>query len=103
MATVTVKVWSSLSQYFGEERTVSRLIELQIEDGMTLEAFLRRLGERYPKFGALMFDPATGEPSDQVSVVVNGSLPELAEGYQMKLHDDDQVALVQAYAGGSRP
>lgn len=47
-----------------------------------------------------MYKPNTSEPSGQVSVVVNGRLPELLDGYQTKLHDKDRVILVQAYAGG---
>lgn len=43
---------------------------------------------------------ASGEPSDQVSVVVNNRLPELLDGFATRLHDGDRVILVQAYAGG---
>ncbi len=97
--TVTVKVWSWLSAMFGIETTGARVLQVEVPEGTTLLDLLRQLGATYPKFGSVMFD-AQGEPSDQVSVVVNDRLPELGEGLATRLRDGDRVALVQAYAGG---
>ncbi len=105
MAKVTVRVWASLSALFGEPQTRTRSIEVEVAEAETVETLLRRLAARYPRFGPVAFDPGpdgpgTGPPSDQVTVVVNDSLPELLDGYSTRLRDGDRVVLVQAYAGG---
>jgi molybdopterin converting factor small subunit len=100
MARVNVRIWASLSQLFAEEQVMPRFLDVEIEEGVSLEAFLRKLGADYPRFGAVMFEPSTGEPSDQVSVLVNDRLPDLLDGFQTRLRDADRVSLVQAYAGG---
>ncbi len=101
MARVEIKVWASLSHLFAQEQITPRMLAVEIEDGATLEALLRKLARDYPRFGEIMFEAATGEPSDQVAVIVNGRLPDLLDGFQTRLHDNDQVSLVQAYAGGA--
>jgi molybdopterin converting factor small subunit len=101
MARVEVKVWASLSHLFAQDQITPRMLAVEIEDGAPLEALLRKLASDYPGFGEIMFDAATGEPSDQVSVIVNGRLPDLLDGFQTRLHDHDQVSLVQACAGGA--
>ena len=98
---LTVKIWSSLSGLFGPEITRSRTLEVEVPTGATLLDLLRQLGDRYPAFGRVMFDPVSGEPGDEVAVVVNDRLPELLAGYATPLAEGDRVTLVQAYAGGS--
>jgi molybdopterin converting factor small subunit len=99
VVTVTVRVWSWLSATFGLETTGSRTLEIQVPEGATILDLLKQLGEQYPRFGSVMFE-ADGEPSDQVSVVLNDRLPELGEGLETRLRAGDRVTLVQAYAGG---
>lgn len=100
MSKVTVEVWSSLSHLFGTERPRRHSFDVEIEEGTTLATLLRRVADENSRFAEAMYKPNTSEPSGQVSVVVNGRLPELLDGYQTKLHDKDRVILVQAYAGG---
>jgi molybdopterin converting factor small subunit len=97
--TVTVRVWSWLSGTFGLETTGARTLEVQAPEGATILDLLRQLGAEYPRFGSIMFE-ADGEPSDQVSVVLNDRLPEIGEGLATRLRAGDRVTLVQAYAGG---
>ena len=94
-----MRVWPTLTALFGPESTRSRALEVEVADGATLLDLLRSLGTSHPAFGAVMFG-ANGAPSDQVSVVLNERLPELADGLATRLHDGDRVTLVQAYAGG---
>jgi molybdopterin converting factor small subunit len=101
MARVSVRVWASLTHLFATEQVTPRSIEVEIVEGMTLLDFLRELAADYPRFGAVMFEPETGEPSTQVSVLVNDRLPDLLAGFETRLRDADRVSLVQAYAGGS--
>lgn len=99
MTRVRVRVWASLSGLFGPQTTRTSALEVEVADDSTLLDLLRSLGATYPRFGAVMFG-ASGEPSDQVSVVVNNRLPELLDGFATRLRDGDRVILVQAYAGG---
>ena len=99
MATVSVRVWPTLSALFGAETIRSRALEVEVAEGATLLDLLRGLAAAHPAFGAVMFD-AGGAPSEQVSVVVNDRLPELLDGLGTRLRDGDQIILVQAYAGG---
>jgi len=96
---VTVKVWSILSAAFGLETSGARTLEIEVPEGATLLDLLRQLAAEYPGFASVMFDPS-GEPSDQVSVVLNDRLPELGLGLDTPLRAGDRVTLVQAYAGG---
>ena len=97
---VTVDVWSSLSELFGEGPPRRRSLEVRIEEGMTLGALLWRLGQDNPRFAKRMYKPGSDEPSGRVSVVINDRLPELLDGFETGLHDGDRVVLVQAYTGG---
>jgi molybdopterin converting factor small subunit len=99
MPRVSVRIWASLGGLFGQQTTSKRVLEVEVGDGSTLLDLLRSLGDAYPRFGGVMFDPS-GEPSDQISVVLNDRLPELLDGLGTALHDGDRVILVQAYAGG---
>ena len=98
MGKVTAEVWSSLSHLLGAGRP--RRCSFGVEkEGTTLAALLRRVAGGNSRFAEAMYKPNTSELSGQVSVVVNGRLPELLDGYQTKLHDKDRIILVQAYAG----
>lgn len=99
MATVSVRIWPTLSALFGRETIRSRSLVVAVADGATLLDLLRGLAAEHPAFGAVMFD-ADGTPTDQVSVVLNDRLPELLDGLATRLSDGDRVMLVQAYAGG---
>lgn len=100
MPKVTVEVWSSLSHLFGAERARSLSLEVEVEEGTTLEGLLKKVADGNPRFAKVMYKPNTREPSGQVSVVVNDRLPELLDGYETRLRDKDRIILVQAYAGG---
>jgi len=100
MPEVTVEVWSSLSHLFGAERARRLSLEMEVEEGTTLEGLLKTVADENPRFAEVMYKPGTSEPSGQVSVVVNDRLPELLDGYETRLHDGDRIILVQAYAGG---
>lgn len=100
MPRMTVEVWSSLSHLFGAERARRRSLQVEVEEGTTLEGLLRKLAQENPRFAEVMYKPDTSEPSGQVSVVVNDRLPELLDGYETRLRDGDRIILVQAYAGG---
>ena len=99
-AKVTVEIWSSLSDLFGEETPRRRSREVPIEEGMTVGALLWRLGEENPRFAKRMYRPDSGEPSGSVSVVINDRLPELLDGFETRLSNGDRIVLVQAYTGG---
>ncbi len=99
MPTVSVRVWPSLTALFGAQGHRSRALEVEVGEDATLLELLRRLAAAHPAFGAVMFG-ADGEPTDEVSVVLNDRLPELLDGLATRLRDGDRVILVQAYAGG---
>ncbi len=104
MSTITVEIWSSISHLFGEERPPESGRKLYLQESLpedgTLFDLLRQLAADNPRFGRMMFDPKTGNPTDLVQIVVNDRLPELLQGYDTVLKDGDRVTLVQAYAGG---
>jgi len=98
--TITIEVWGSLSHLFGEERPKRRTLQMNADVGTTLEGLLINLAERYPSFADFYFKPNTTEPNGRVSVIVNNRLPELLDGHETKLNDNDRIVLVQAYEGG---
>ncbi len=104
MSAITIEVWSSVSHLFGEERPPAAsgklFLQIDVPEAATLGTVLEALGEQHPRFKRLMFDPNTGEPAENISVVVNDRLPELHGGWDMPIKDSDRITLVQAYAGG---
>jgi molybdopterin converting factor small subunit len=100
MARVVVKIWASISHLFTEEQITPRYLDVEIEDGAALETLLRKLGQDYPRFDKVMFDPSSVESIGEVTVLVNDRLLDEADGFQTRLRDGDRVSLVQTYAGG---
>ncbi len=104
MSTITIEAWSSVSHLFGEERppaaTGKLFLQIQVAEGATLGTVLQELAQQHPRFQRVMFDSRTGQPTENVSVVINDRLPELLDGWDTAVRDQDRITLVQAYAGG---
>jgi hypothetical protein len=63
VATVSVRVWPTLTALFGAESIRSRTLGVEVADGAMLLDLLRCLAATHPAFGAVMFG-ADGAPTD---------------------------------------
>lgn len=100
MSKVRVEVVPWLPSVFGVKQSGRLILEEEVRDGGTVRALVKGLGEKYPEFGKLAFNPETQELTGHVNVVVNDRLLELLDGIDTVVKEGDTVILIPAYAGG---
>jgi len=100
MSKVKVEIVPWLPTLFGAKQSTRLVLEEEMRDGSTVRDLVKQLGERYPEFGKLAFDPETQDLTTHVNVVVNDRLLELLDGINTRVQEGDTVLLIPAYAGG---
>ncbi len=66
----------------------------------TVGDLLTDLALTHADFRQAVFDPDTGEVSDQIIIVLNGGLLTLAKVTEVKLKGGDTVLLLPVFSGG---
>ncbi len=89
-----------LTRLFGQETGGRIRREEAIQADESIGAFLRRLGERYPDFGRIIWDEIQNDLSEHVQVILNDMVLEAVGPADTKLRPDDHVMLVPPYLGG---
>ncbi|MFH0847060.1 MAG: MoaD/ThiS family protein [Chloroflexota bacterium] len=101
MAKIQLKVSPSLIKKTDVNlRSGWLVLDREIGGGTTISDFLSDLATDFHYFSQLFFDPATGEVSDDVNVVLNDFLLLSSEAGKMKLREGDRIVLVPVYTGG---
>lgn len=76
------------------------VLEREIGEGTTIGDLLADLAFSYTDFRKVVFNPDIGKISDQVIVILNGSLLQLPDVTEAKLNNGDSVSLLPVFAGG---
>ncbi len=76
------------------------LIEEEIGVGSTVGDLLASLALSYPEFRKAVFDPDTGEISEQVNIILNNLLLPLSEVTRTGINDGDNLMFLPVYSGG---
>jgi molybdopterin converting factor small subunit len=74
--------------------------EQEIEEGQTTRQLLIQLANQNPRFRQSVFDIKIQKLNEQVFILYNGRLLELAEGLETRLKDGDSLVFVPAIQGG---
>jgi hypothetical protein len=72
----------------------------QIAEGSTLFDFFGSLAGQYPDFREKIFDPQTGQISDQVMIILNGRLIQSRDFQRTLMNDKDTLILSPVLVGG---
>ena len=98
--TIKLQVYSWISGTMGTADNQNQTLKPKIVAGMTVHDLFAGLAERYPEFRDKVYNPGTGEFSDQVMVILNGRLVQAKEFRQTQLHDKDNLTLSPVLVGG---
>ena len=100
MNKVRVEIVPWLPTVFGSKQSGRLILQEELPEGGTVRDLIKRLGEMYPEFGKLAFNPETQDLTTHVNVVMNDRLLELLDGINTVVEEGDTVILLPAYAGG---
>jgi molybdopterin converting factor small subunit len=76
------------------------LREREIEEGQTVRYLLIQLANQYPGFQRSVFDAKNQKLNENVIILYNGRLLELANGLDTKLAEGDSLFFIPAIQGG---
>ena len=76
------------------------ILEREIREGATVGDLLAELASSYNGFSKVVFDPAVGEVSDPLMLLLNDNLMPESNITQIKLSDGDSIMLMDVVAGG---
>jgi hypothetical protein len=78
----------------------NQTLKKEIKEGSTLFDLFSSIAEQFPDFCEKVFDPKTGQLSDQVMVIMNGRLIQAKELNSTTMKDKDSVILSPVLVGG---
>ncbi len=100
MSRIRLEVLPWATKAFGSKTGRRLVIEEEIEEGSRVKDLFATLAQRHQAFSQLVFDPASGKLTGEITVICNGRLLELAGGLDTVLNDGDELMLLPAFAGG---
>ncbi len=100
MGKVQLKITPSLASVLRNQRSDSLILEKEIGEGTTMGDLLADLAPSYNNFRNTVFDPDTGEISEQVMIILNDSLLQFPDVAEAKLNNGDRVMLALVFVGG---
>jgi sulfur carrier protein ThiS len=84
----------------GEGSAGSLRLEQEVEEGQTVRQLLLNIASRYPRFELQVFDRSVQYLNEQVIVLYNGKLLEIAGGLETCLRNGDLLTFVPVIQGG---
>jgi molybdopterin converting factor small subunit len=100
MNTVRLQSYSWISNTLGIEETSTHQLREKVKEGTTLVAFLAELAGKFPEFRKMVFNPETGQLSEQVLIILNNRLIQYSEIQSIVLKDKDHITLAPVIFGG---
>jgi molybdopterin converting factor small subunit len=84
----------------GRDSPGSSVSKREVETGETVAGLLGNLAAENPRFGRSVFDIPLRQINENVCVLLNGNLLDLAGGLETTLNDGDSLVLVPFLQGG---
>ncbi|MFC1864641.1 MoaD/ThiS family protein [Chloroflexota bacterium] len=100
MGKVRLKITPSLASIVNAKGSDWFILEKEIGEGTTIGDLFSDLAFHYADFRKVVFNPDSGQVSDEVLVVLNDSLLQVPDVTGVKLNDGDNVILLPVYSGG---
>ena len=97
---VRLKFPASFASMLNAQGSDLVILEKEIGEETTIGDLLAALAVSYADFRKVVFNPDIGKVSDQVIVILNGSLLQLPDVTEAKLNDGDSVSLIPVFSGG---
>jgi hypothetical protein len=98
--TIYLQTRSWITDALGAPGNQTYAVEKKVESGSTLLSLLTGLANNYPEFKERVFNPETGQLSDQVLLLINDSLVRFDQVKSSPLHDKEAISLVPVIFGG---
>lgn len=100
MVNVRLEITPSLAGIMNTSGSAWFILEEKLEEGASVGDLFTRLALKYPEFRKAVFEPDTGEVSDEVLVVLNDVLLQSPGVSATKLRNGDTIILTPVYSGG---
>jgi molybdopterin converting factor small subunit len=100
MNTIKLQAYAWISGAMGTADNQNQTMKKQINQGVTLFDLFSDLAGQYPDFCQKVFDPKTGQISDQVMIIVNGRLIQAKDFKATVMNDKDAIILSPVLVGG---
>lgn len=98
--TIRVEAYSWIASILGAAANENQKIKKQVKADSTVYDFFNELAENNPKFCEEVFNPQTGQLSDQVMIIMNGKLVQSADLRTTRFKDNDKITLSPVLVGG---
>jgi molybdopterin converting factor small subunit len=100
MNTIKLQAYAWISGSMGTADNQNQTLKKQLKEGSTLFDLFSDIAGQYPDFCQKVFDPKSGQVSDQVMIIMNGRLIQVKELKSTVMNDKDTVILSPVLVGG---
>jgi molybdopterin converting factor small subunit len=105
MIGVTVELWMWLGKEIGGDfkspSEMRSILEIGVENGITIKRFFDNLADRYPLIGEKIFKRENKTFFSNVVVVLNDRvISPYTKVYEKVLEDGDKITILPIYTGG---
>ena len=101
---VEIEITSAVATVLRQENSDRLVIEKEVAKGTTVGDLLADiaadLAPRYKDFNERIYNPDTGEVSDQVMIILNGDLLQFPHVTEARLSNGDRITLAIVFGGG---
>ena len=98
--TIRLETFSWISASLGMPETGRRQIQRKLKEGAVLSDLFQDLAASFPEFVKQVYNPSKGWTSNEVMVIVNHKLIQIADMAHLQLKDNDEVSLSPVLVGG---
>jgi molybdopterin converting factor small subunit len=98
--TVKLQAYSWISTAISDSGAATQTLRKQVKPGITLYELLAELADQFPEFRKQVFNPETGQLSDQVMIIFNSRLVQVDGLKTTIINDKDSIALSPVLVGG---
>ena len=97
---VRVELLPPLGELVGRGANRRAKLDVDVQDGETVQDVLLRLGALYPDLHAQLWDDERHELRQPIEIAVNGAVLGIHHQLESALHPGDDILLVPQYQGG---
>jgi molybdopterin converting factor small subunit len=98
--TIYLQTFSWINDALGIRGNTSHTVVKKVAAGATLLTVFADLARDYPEFKKLVYNPDSGQLSDQVLLLINQNLSRFDQVKASPLNDKDAISLVPVIFGG---